>query len=111
MGENYDHTIAITQMSSTGSTTSEKKTPSSAKKDKNGVFNKGRACIARSTDDNGKTRLHTVRCNTKPYPENTDYNKKKGVKRENLPTDQWYVTVSGDDVKTYLMFPHWDPIN
>ena len=81
------------------------------KKDKNGVFNKGRACIVRSIDDNGKTRLHTVKCNSKPYPENADYNKKKGIKRYNLPTNQWYVSASGDDIKTFLMFPHWDPIN
>ena len=81
------------------------------KKDKNGIFNKGRACIVRSIDDNGKTRLHTVKCNSKPYPENADYNKKKGIKRYNLPTNQWYVTASGDDIKTFLMFPHWDPIN
>ena len=78
------------------------------KADKSGFHNKGRACLVRSVDENDKVRLSTVRCNKKPLPEGSDFNKKKGVKRFNLPSSQWYVTPSSEDVKNFLRFPYWD---
>jgi len=77
---------------------------------KNSLFNKGRVCLQKSVDSNNFSRLHTVSCKDSNLPIDTNINKKKGLKRLQMTTSQYYLTkgTEGPDAKNYFEFPHWD---
>merc|ERR1712048_276625 len=81
------------------------------KKNSSGFFKKSQACIIQKYDDNYNVRLYTVKCGGNEWPENSDFNKKKGNQKLGLLNELRYLTPSKDDTKNFLELPYWDPVD